>query len=165
VNWEAISAIGQAVGAIAVVISLLYLTREVRSNARATRLASMRSLSEAINQYFKTIAEDADLAELWFRSIYDFQSLQGASLMRFSSLMDYLFRIYEDMYYQRLEGQLDPRVWDGFQSIMLDIIAYPGIQAWWQSRAHWFSQQFGEFIAERQAKAGPPSLYREAPQK
>jgi hypothetical protein len=52
-NWEAISAIGQMVGAIAVVISLIYLTREVRNNARATRLASMRSLSEAINQYFK----------------------------------------------------------------------------------------------------------------
>jgi hypothetical protein len=31
VNWEAISAIGQIVGAIAVVISLIYLAREIRS--------------------------------------------------------------------------------------------------------------------------------------
>ena len=161
VNWEAVSAIGQVVGAIAVVISLLYLATEVRSNARETRLASMRSLSDAINQYFKTCAEDADLAELWFRGIYDFQSIKGASLMRFSSLMDYLFRIYEDMYYQRLEGHLDPRVWGGFEAMMGDFIAYPGIQAWWRSRSHWFSDHFQEFIAKRQAAAGDPSLYRE----
>jgi hypothetical protein len=39
VNWEAISAIGQLVGAIAVVISVLYLAVQVRSNARETRRA------------------------------------------------------------------------------------------------------------------------------
>lgn len=162
VNWEAVSAIGQVVGALAVVLSLIYLASEVRSNARATRLASMRSLSDAINQYFKTCAEDADLAELWFRGIYDFQSIKGPSLMRFSSLMDYLFRIYEDMYYQHLEGQLDPRVWSGFEAIMRDFNAYPGIQAWWRSRSHWFSEQFRQFISERQASPGTPSLYGEA---
>ena len=155
VNWEAVSAIGQVVGAVAVVISLIYLTNEVRNNARATRLSSMRSLSDAINQYFKTVAEDGDLAELWYRGIYDFESIKGASLMRFSSLMDYLFRIYEDTYYQHREGHLDARIWEGFEAIMRDINAYPGIQAWWRSRSHWFSQQFRQFIAERQAEAGP----------
>jgi hypothetical protein len=37
VNWEGISAIGQVVGAFAVVISLIYVAREIRSNARAAR--------------------------------------------------------------------------------------------------------------------------------
>jgi hypothetical protein len=47
VNWEAISAIGQLVGAFAVVVSLIYLANEIRSNARATRLAGMRSTLDA----------------------------------------------------------------------------------------------------------------------
>jgi len=38
VNWEAISAIGQLVGALAVVISLIYLASEVRRNTRAKQL-------------------------------------------------------------------------------------------------------------------------------
>ena len=33
-NWEAISALGQIVGAIAVVISVVYLATQVRGNAR-----------------------------------------------------------------------------------------------------------------------------------
>ena len=49
VNWEAISAIGQLVGAVAVVISLIYLASEVRRNTRAAQLAAMRSMSDAFN--------------------------------------------------------------------------------------------------------------------
>jgi hypothetical protein len=48
VNWEAISAIGQIVGAFAVVISLIYLAREIRSNARSARVASERSLVQML---------------------------------------------------------------------------------------------------------------------
>src|SRR5438132_195974 len=44
VNWEAISTIGQIVGAIGVVVSLIYVATEVRNSARATQLASRRSI-------------------------------------------------------------------------------------------------------------------------
>ena len=50
VNWEAISAIGQIVGAIAVVISLIYLARQVGSSVRETRLSSMRSTLDFLNR-------------------------------------------------------------------------------------------------------------------
>ncbi|HXX40842.1 MAG TPA: hypothetical protein VEI58_01080 [Chthoniobacterales bacterium] len=161
VNWEAVSAIGQVVGAVAVVISLIYLAHEVRNTARATRLESMRSLSESINQFFRTVAQDDELADFFYRGMHDFGANKGGSLLRFSALMDYLFRIYEDMYYQHLERRLDPRVWSGFEAIMRDMNAYPGVQAWWRTRSHWFSDRFRKFIAERQAAAGTPSLYGE----
>src|SRR6516164_8682247 len=50
VNWAAISAIGQIVGAIAVVISLIYLARQVGSRVRETRLSSMRSTLDFLNR-------------------------------------------------------------------------------------------------------------------
>ena len=55
-NWEAISALGQIIGAIAVVVSVIYLALQVRSNARQTRLASMRSMSDAFNQFLQGLA-------------------------------------------------------------------------------------------------------------
>ena len=64
VNWEAISAIGQIIGALAVVISVLYLATEVRSNARATRQAAMRSTLDSLNRFAQQIIGNADLAEL-----------------------------------------------------------------------------------------------------
>jgi hypothetical protein len=113
VNWEAISAIGQLVGALAVVISLLYLAREVRSSARATRVASMHSLPDKFTRWTQQLADQPHLSELYYRGIHDFESLEGAELVRFSVIMHRLFRNYEDAYYAKLEGHLDARVWHG----------------------------------------------------
>ena len=160
-NWEAISALGQIIGAIAVVISVIYLALQVRSNARQTRLASMRSMSDAFNGFLQGLAGNPQMGDLWYRGVTDYESIQGGDLPRFNALIDHLFRIYEDMFYQKLEGHLDPRVWRGFEAPMRDIIAYPGIQAWWRSRSHWFSEEFANFVNELERAAGPPALYRE----
>jgi hypothetical protein len=77
VNWEAISAIGQIVGALAVVISLIYVATEVRSGARATRIASERSLSDLFIRFVRHVAENPHLSELYYRGIRDFDSLEG----------------------------------------------------------------------------------------
>ena len=103
-NWEAISAIGQLVGALAVVISLIYLANEVRSNARATRLAAMRSTLDFLNRFSQQITEHADLAELRDRGFHDFESLEGTDRARFGSYMHSMFRTVEDVYYQHLQG-------------------------------------------------------------
>jgi hypothetical protein len=160
VNWEAISAIGQIVGALAVVISLIYLAREieVRRNARAERLASMDSLIRWLGE----LVAHPHVREFYYRGIHDFKSLKGADIVGFNMLMAQLFRIYEEMYYQQLEGHLDPRVWRGAEAPMRELIGYSGIQAWWRLRSHWFSEEFAKFINQVQKTAKPPRLYREA---
>jgi hypothetical protein len=87
VNWEAISAIGQIVGAIAVVISVLYLAVQVRSNARETRRAAMRSTLDALTRLAHQVTEHADLAELRNRGFRDFESLEDTDRARFNSYM------------------------------------------------------------------------------
>jgi hypothetical protein len=154
VNWEAISAIGQLVGALAVVISLIYLAREVRSNARETRRAAMRSTLDALTRFAQQVATHADLAELRNRGWQDFESLEGTDRARFSSYMHALFRIVEDAYYQHLDGHLDPQRWRGLEAVLRDVNARPGVQAWWRSRSHWFGgEEFAKFINQQQQTA------------
>ena len=162
VNWEAISAIGQIVGALAVVISLIYLATEVRSNARATREASMRSTSDSFTRWIQQLSAHPHLRELYYRGIHDYESLQGADLVGFGVLMLEMFRLNEELYYQRLEGQLGPRLWRGFEAGMRELNAYPGVQAWWRLRSHWFSEDYANHINQLQQTAKAPRLYREA---
>jgi hypothetical protein len=162
VNWEAISAIGQLVGALAVVISLIYLANQVRSNARETRLAAMRSTLDFLNRFTQQIAEHADLAELRNRGFDDFESLEGVDRTRFGSYMHAIFRTIENVYYQHLEGHVDPRVWRGLELVVRDMNASPGVQAWWRLRLHYFDEEFAKFINQQQQTAKPPTLYREA---
>jgi hypothetical protein len=161
VNGEAISAIGQIVGAIALVISLIYVASEVRRNTRATHLSAMRSMHDAFNRWVQQIAEHPDLRELYYRGIDDFDSLEGADLVGFSSLMHGAFRNNEEIYHLHAKGHLEEDVWRGWEAVMRDINAYPGVQAWWRSRSHWFSEKFVKFVDQAQQTAGPPRMYRE----
>jgi len=154
VNWEAISAIGQIVGAIAVVISLIYLAREIRSNARATRRTEMRSTLDAVTRFAQQVATHPDLAELRNRGFQDLESLEGTDRARFNSYMHALFRIVEDAYYQRLEGHLDPHRWRGYEAVLRDVNTSRGVQAWWRSHLHWFDgEEFAKFINQQQQTA------------
>jgi hypothetical protein len=154
VNWEAISAIGQLVGALAVVISLFYLAREVRSSAHATRHAAMRSTLDSFNRLSQLITEHSDLAELYYRGLDDFEALEGVDCARFGAIMHQVFRNMEDVYHQHLRGHLDPHLWHGIEGFMRSFNANPGVQAWWRSHSHWFSgEEFAKFIDQQQQTA------------
>jgi hypothetical protein len=50
VNWEAIGAIGEVLGALFVFCSLLYLVLEVRNNSRVTRSSNINSEADQIQK-------------------------------------------------------------------------------------------------------------------
>jgi hypothetical protein len=116
---------------------------------------------DTFTQSIQQLTAHPDLSELFFRGIHDFESLKGAEIVRFGSLMHSTFRQSEEVYYRQLEGHLHSRVGHGLEAVMLDMIAYPGVQAWWRLRSHWFSEEFVKFINQLQQKAGPPRLFRE----
>jgi hypothetical protein len=124
-----------------------------QSNARATRLAATRSTLGNFNRIAQQLTEHPHLAELYYRGLHDFESLEGVDLLRFGALMHHMFRNVEDVYYQHLEGHLDLRLWRGLEVVMRDINGNPGVQAWWRSRSHWFSDEFAKFINQQQQTA------------
>ena len=156
VNWEAISAIGQIVGALAVVVSLLYVAREIRTNASAARLASVSAFSRWLGQ----LVQNPHLAELWNQGVQDFESLETGDRQRFVAAILQLFQIFEEMYYNHLEGHLDLRLWDEFETRMRDLInSSPGIRAWWRQYSAWFSEEFANYVNKLQQTANPPRLH------
>jgi hypothetical protein len=142
VNWEAIGAIGQIVGALAVVMSLIYLAREIRSNAHSARLASVGTINDWLGQ----LATHPHLAEVWYRGIQDRESLKGPDRETFNAFTIQLFHIFEELYYQQLERHLDQRLWRETETPMRQVINQcPGIQAWWRAFLDWFSEEFVDY--------------------
>jgi hypothetical protein len=61
-NWDAIGAIGETVGALAVILTLAYLAVQIRQNALATQTASHHAVTDSLNQGNLAMAQDAALA-------------------------------------------------------------------------------------------------------
>ena len=69
-SWEAIGAIGETVGALAVVVSLVYLAMQIRNQNQEARAATMQQVlqsnADAISQL-----QNPDLAEIWIKGVED----------------------------------------------------------------------------------------------
>ena len=88
-GWEAIGAIGETVGAVAVVMTLLYLARQTRVNARAVAGSSAREVWLALSEWNREVARDENLNKIGIKSLQpemqDFTAEEWHNFMTYSS--------------------------------------------------------------------------------
>ena len=85
-NWEAVGAVGEIVGAIAVVITLIYLARQMRQNSSALRSTTAQSANEmAFSVYNPIVANEYGLADILLRGLRDPELLSDLEMARFTA--------------------------------------------------------------------------------
>jgi hypothetical protein len=84
-NWEMISAIGQMLGAIGVIISIVYLAAQIRNQNKESQRAAMNVLTSHWSDLNRTLAENPDMAALWLRALRSFDDLDAESKLRFGA--------------------------------------------------------------------------------
>ena len=84
-NWEAIAAVSEVVGTIAVLITFIYLAIQIRQNTEVTRVASAQNLlTNDISTHF-LVASDNGLADILQKGVYEPDSLTPPEQLRFNS--------------------------------------------------------------------------------
>ena len=145
-NWDAIGAIGELVGAIGVILTLIYLAIQIRNNTRAVRLETAHNIMEEIRDLYSLMAEHGELADLINRAATDYESISGQEKVRWYALNMNFIRSLENGHIQWQEGALDARVWYGMKRQSVDYTRLPGFEEFWGNRKHWFSKEFQEFM-------------------
>jgi len=160
-NWDAIAAAAEILAAIGVIVSLIYLGQQIRSQTLETRLAFASELVNQLNLIYSDLSTDAQLSELWVKGLQEFGALSPPERARFSAFAGRLLRIVEAVFHQYRCGRIDDTVWKGIDASVKDLCLYPGMRDWWGSRAHWFSGEFNEHMKSYLAEASSPGLYGE----
>ena len=68
-NWEMISAVGQMLGAIGAIISIIYLAAQIRNQNKESRRAGMKVLTTYRSDLIKSLVENPELSALWLRAL------------------------------------------------------------------------------------------------
>ena len=147
-NWDAIGAIGEILGAAAVVASLAYLAIQIRLQNRESRVSTVIQQTEQWNALLANVAQSGEAAAIWARGLRG-DAFEEGERVRFFAIASSLLHIHEGLYLQRLDGRLDDRLWVGFQGRMDDLLATPGLRAFWDVREHWFSREFRDYVTSR----------------
>jgi len=157
-NWEMISAVGQVLGAIGVIISIIYLAAQIRNQNKESQRAAMNVLTTHWGELTKTLVESPDLAALWLRGLRSFDALDGASKLRLGAHLGRFLRFADSLYLGVLDGTLDKRLWRGYERTIADTVAYPGFQTWWVTRKHWHTDEICALI-NRHIQTAKPKIY------
>ncbi|MFT4799432.1 MAG: hypothetical protein ACJAYE_003628 [Candidatus Azotimanducaceae bacterium] len=64
-NWDAVGAVAELVGAAGVIVTLIYLATQVRQNTKSISTSSFQATTDALNQVNALIADNSDLAEIF----------------------------------------------------------------------------------------------------
>jgi hypothetical protein len=161
VNWQAIGAIGEIIGALGVVASLVYLASQVRAQNKESRLAAVMEMTIQWNAFSVSFAENPGLTEIWVKGTQDFSSLNQSELVQFSAQAGRFFRVAEGLHDQYSQGRLEPEAWRGFERTLQDVASLPGVKAWWPTRSHWHSEKFAAFVTPFIASTESQRMYSE----
>ena len=143
---EQLGNIGELVGAIGVIISLVYLALQIRTNTEAERTSTYQSIVSDFGALNNTMASTPELSYLFVQAMEDYHQLSSDEKARISQLFFQCFRFFENMFYQQRKGYLDDEVWIGWKRLMLTYYARPGFQTWWEHRRDVFSEPFTVFL-------------------
>jgi hypothetical protein len=96
-----LGALGEFFGSIFVLVTLIYLAIQIRENTRSTTTSIYQSAMDGYIELNRALSE-ADIGELYFRTVSDLESLSEAELFRAKNLhrmwlahVYKLFRLYE----------------------------------------------------------------------
>ena len=90
-NWEAIGALGQVLGAVAVIATLLYIAREVRQNGRSLSISALRDTTAQWNHWSEMIATSTDLAEIVSKGNKSSDNLSESESLRYGAYVQSFF--------------------------------------------------------------------------
>ena len=150
-NWDAIGAIGEVLGAILVGATLVYLAVQLRQNTSALTSSTFQTLSSSMASNMEFFAGDPAISALLLKAQGGLGSLTAEERARFGFVMVMAFRRIETVFVQRSLGFIDARLTEGFERSAISSIATGGAREWWDSSKGAFSVDFASWMDEQLA--------------
>ena len=159
-SWDALGAISEFVGAIAVVVTLVYLAIQVRQNTSALRSTATQGAHDQTAALYDLVSSDATLADIFVRGMTSPDELTSIETAQFFSLsMAFMFR-YQNWYLQTRSGLIEKELLESWSRVLRQLSGTPGYQRFWQQRAHIFADDFVRYLEREVLSSEPDPNYR-----
>jgi hypothetical protein len=158
-NWEMLAAFGQLAAVFVGIPSLIYLAIQIREQTKERRQTAVHALTEQWGGLTGSLHDNAETAEIFLRGMQSFIDLDPVSKLRFSAFFNRLINVFEGMYFSHCQGILTESSWRAVERTMGDLIAYPGVQQWWETRRHWHTEEFDRIVDTIIARGSEPKAF------
>ena len=123
---EDLGNLGDFLGGIGVVVTLVYLaiqirrnTAQVQQNTKAVSAAAHNSLTENLHLYNSQMISSDSVAALIIKADHGFTNLSDTEGMRFLAMSSSMFRIFENIFHHHQAGLLTDEQWRGWRQLLI----------------------------------------------
>jgi hypothetical protein len=151
-NIEIMANYADVVGGIAVLISLIYVGLQVRSNTRSSLSQTNMMAHESMANISLEIGKDAQCCSLLRKGLMSYSDLDNDEKFQFLTILTSLYRRYENVFYQNKKGLLEEELWKGYSHSMVSYMNTKGGKEFWKVRKGSFSTSFSAFLEDAEAR-------------
>ena len=156
-NWDALGAGAEAIGALAVLATLVYLARQIRQNTLTNQNAALQNISAQYADWLSRIIDSDDVARIYRIGLSEPEKLSDDERIRFGMLLTHLCRASDAQYHQYLSNALPKELWDSTLAAVTNVFRKPGGLLWWDKFGTTFSEPFFKTIERELEKPKSPS--------
>jgi hypothetical protein len=149
---EFLQALGTYVSVLAVVISVINLTTQVRRQTRSVQSQNYGRALDRLASVQSRLGTDPAAANIFNRGVRDPGLLTSDERTQFTWILYEIFGAFEFMFDEAQGGRLPPHVWTRWSDTLAWWISLPGVQAWWRAAPTPFNERFSAFVEERIGK-------------
>lgn len=157
-NWEAVGAIAEALGAIAIFVSLVYVAIQIRQNteqsartAEASALAAFERNIDSGNRLRELLILHPEVAQLLLTGYESYKELTAAEKFRFGMLQRNIFASVQAAFVRHMMVGQDPRNLEGIADLVDSILINRGAREWLAENHPDWRPEFRTFVFERLA--------------
>jgi len=153
-NWDALGAIGELIGAGVTVVTLLYLALQIRHNKEAMQASTELEASIQLSAVSARTADNPDLRRIWDLVATNDPELTLAEAIHFTWHMAVIMHMYEGVWEQFQKGLVSDRIWKEYERSGSAVLRTPLMKTWWKKRIAAYSPEFYDYFDEVLEKVG-----------
>jgi hypothetical protein len=141
-----LGSLGEFVGAIAVVISLVYLALQIRQNTRAVQSTIHQAMLDGIMRVSASLSDSGGMARIVQKANDDYENLTDDERIRFEAYADRTVANYETAFHNWQGSMIDPALWRSWSLSILSDLSDPGLRRYWEEKKHLYLIEFTDYV-------------------
>ncbi len=129
-----LGAIGEFIGGIAVVITLVYLAVSIRQNTKSVRASTYQAILDSSRSDTELLLVHPHLERVYRVGRRNPEKLNDDERPLFRMLVAQLLLSSESLFLQHQQGAIDSDYWQRRQQTLRGLLSQPGVRQWWAAR-------------------------------
>ena len=140
-SLQDIGSIGELIGALAVIFSLVYLAIQIRQNTEAVRIQTYQAIMDSSNRLGDSLAEQ-NVDAIYRKGRKDPDSCSREEMAQFMLIAGQVVNLYEGLYLHHQSGAIDDDFFENRWKTFHRIMHQPGFRRMWERAGDYYAVSF-----------------------